>query len=340
MKKDFASIVGNDSLCRSLAAAIRAQKLSHAYILLGPRGSGKHTLAYSVAAALSCVGADAFIPCTECDSCRKILNRASADVSLIGIPSDKASIGVDEIREQIKNDIITYPNDGDHKFYIIEDAHKMTQAAQNALLLTLEEPPAYAFFFLLCENLESILETIKSRAPVLRMGRPDDDLIIEYLRQSSSAAKSFIDNYPDDFAQLLRSANGNIGYIKELISGRGKEKILKNRRLAESVISSLADGMLARRFSELIAEFSSKREELLLQLDQISLAARDLILLKKSDSMTPVFFTDQSLADDLALSLSINRIMLLSEQTDIAKDSIAKNANVRLTLLNYLTSLL
>lgn len=340
MKKDFASIVGNDSLCASLAASIRNGRLSHAYIILGPRGSGKHTLAYSVAAAVSCMNKDSSIPCSRCDSCRKILNRASADVSLIGIPKDKSSVGVDEIREQIKNDIITYPNDGDHKFYIIEDAHKMTPAAQNALLLTLEEPPEYAFFFLLCESTEAILETVKSRAPIIRMDKPDASSITDYLRQSSPSAKSFIDNYPDEFAQLLQSADGNIGIINELISGKGKERLLKNRNLAQAVVSSVSEGNLLKRFSELLSEFSQKREELILQLDQIILAARDLILLKKSDAPRLVFFTDSARAEELSLSLSLKKITLLIEETENAKDSLAKNSNVRLTLMNYLTTLL
>ena len=159
MKKDFSSIIANDDICTYFASSIRKNTLPHAFILVGAKGIGKHTLARLVAASLNCEAKsnDSLpLPCCECNSCRKILQNNSADVIYISKEDDRATLGVDPIRF-IKEDVVYYPNDGDFKVYIIEDAHTMTVQAQNAFLLTLEEPPSYAVFILLCENTETIL---------------------------------------------------------------------------------------------------------------------------------------------------------------------------------------
>ena len=341
MKKDFPSIIGNDFLCHYFASAIRSSTLSHAYILLGAKGTGKHTLALSVAAALNCENKQndaSAIPCGECVSCKKILQKNSADVTVLG-KEDKATIGVDAVRF-IKNDIATMPNDGDFKIYIIEDAHTMTKQAQNALLLTLEEPPPYAIFLLLCENEEDILETIKSRAPILRINTPTNEMIVEYLRQNFPSARMLMNNSPEEFEQLLKASGGSIGKIVDLIDGKERKQILHNRKIATTLISSLADRTLSSSFADVFLMFSQKRDELSLQLNEIRLAARDLMLIKKSDDPPLVFFTEVSLAEELSYSFSLKALSDLLDSTEEAREAITKNANVRLTLVNFLSSLL
>ena len=339
MGKDFSGIIGNDALCDYFASAIRKEALSHAYILLGPKGCGKHTLAYSVAAALNCENKkDKNIPCMQCSSCKKITQRISADIILLG-REDKATIGVEAVRF-IKSDISTFPNDGDFKVYIIEDAHTMTKQAQNALLLTLEEPPEYAVFILLCENIENILETIKSRAPILRLNSLPNELIVDYLKENSPSARSFMNNSPDEFSQLLQASGGSIGYILELIDGKEKKQILQNREISALVIKSIAERSLAESFSDILSMFSQKREEIMEQLGQIQLAVRDLMLLKKSDNPRLLFFTDMDYAEELSYSFSQKKLCDILDRAEEARLSMLKNANIRLTLVNFLTSLL
>ena len=145
-------MIGNDALRVRLADDLRRGRLSHAYILEGPVGSGKHTLARQIAAALSCErkqDVTSPLPCRSCPACRKILSGNSPDLITVKREEDKTTFGVEVIRE-LRQDVPVAPNDTDYKVYLIEDAHLMTQQAQNAFLLTLEEPPPYVLFLLLC----------------------------------------------------------------------------------------------------------------------------------------------------------------------------------------------
>ena len=189
MKRFFEDIAANEALREQLGTEILASRLPHAYILEGSRGSGKHTLALRIAAALSCQRSEdssAPLPCMNCPSCKKILDGNSPDVIFVH-REDTATLGVDIIRN-VRNDVWIAPNDTDFKIYIIEDAHLMTEQAQNALLLTLEEPPEYVRFLLLCESAEMLLETIRSRAPTLHTEPVAQNVMDSYLCLQSDEA--------------------------------------------------------------------------------------------------------------------------------------------------------
>lgn len=344
MDKRFPALVANEELCTYFTGCARSSSLSHAYILLGAKGTGKHSLARLIAAAVSCEhrgdGCED-IPCGACNSCRKISEGISPDVTVIG-RSDKATLGVDAIRF-IKGDIASYPIDGDYKIYIIEDAHTMTKQAQNALLLTLEEPPSYVIFILLCESTEPLLDTIKSRAPVLRMKTPSEAQTIEYFKKNNSTVARFIESSPEEFKEIYKAASGSIGRIIELIGSAEKKQILGNRALATSLIEALSHKTLARDFSEILSMFAQKREErerLTVQLLEIEAALRDLIAIKKADDPAMVFFTDTERAEELSYGFSILRLTQIIECTEKTRLAIMRNANVKLTLVNYLSNLI
>lgn len=345
MKNNFSSLIANDELCNYFASAIRAGSLSHAYILLGAKGTGKHTLSRLVASALNCENKhneSTPIPCYECDSCKKILGNISADVTFVSREEDKATLGIDPIRF-IKEDVAFFPNDGDYKIYIIEDAHTMTLQAQNAFLLTLEEPPSYAIFILLCEHTETILETIKSRAPVLRIKTPSKDEAVEFLTANHPSVRTLINNSPDEFDQIYMAAKGSIGRILELINSNEKKQILQNRELAQKLIESVAHRELAANFGEISAMFSQKRDErekIIASLCEIQSALRDLTLIKKADEPSMMFFTDINYAEELSYSFSIQQLIKIAESTEKARQSLLRNANVKLTIINYLSELI
>ena len=345
MKNNFSSIIANDELCSYFANAIESSSLSHAYILLGTKGTGKHTLARLVSAALNCENRDnksVSLPCLECNNCQKIMNGISPDVIYVSKEKDKAALGVEAIRF-IKEDVAFFPNDCDFKIYIIEDAHTMTIQAQNAFLLTLEEPPKYAIFILLCEHTENILETIKSRAPILRMKTPKKDEAIEFLKSNYPPARTFINNSPDEFEQIYMASGGSIGRILELINSNEKKQILQNRELAQKLIESIAHNRLSSEFGEIVEMFSQKREErekIVAQLSEIQCAIRDLITIKKSDEPKCIFFTDIKYTEDLSYSFSLKKLIQLSESTEKARLALLRNANVKLTVINYLSELI
>ena len=331
-------IVANNELRARICNDILSGSLLHAYIIEGLDGSGKHTIAKYVAAALACErkgDKTAPLPCKTCASCKKILSDLSPDVITLG-SDGKASLGVDKIRF-LKEDVHVIPNELDDKIYIIEDADKMTTQAQNALLLTLEEPPAYARFLLLCENSELLLETIKSRAPILRTEPIPTDMIDAYISKNDVRAAQMKSSAPEDYAELLMAASFGIGRALELLDTKKLAPILENRRLVKDFLSYALGVERNPQSITLLRRFAQKRDALSEQVELLRLAVRDLIVSKKSDSVTLCFFASRERAAELCDATSIAHLFKISSAIDAAADRIAKNANVRLTLVSLLS---
>jgi len=136
---DFENIIGNDSLKTLIASHIRNKTLSHAYIIEGPKNSGKKLLAKEISKALCCEAAGISLPCGQCRSCKRIDAGYNTDIFTLS-RGEKATIAVDDVRG-MTDTLGYYPDDGETKVYIIDEADRMTTQAQNALLLSLEEPP-------------------------------------------------------------------------------------------------------------------------------------------------------------------------------------------------------
>ena len=143
----FQDILGHETIKEHFKKAIAVHKVSHAYILAGEAGMGRKSLANAFALTLLCEKGQTE-PCLECQACKQVLS--GNDNDLIYVTHEKpASIGVDDIREQINDTIQIRPYSANYKIYIVDEAEKMTVQAQNALLKTIEEPPAYAVILLL-----------------------------------------------------------------------------------------------------------------------------------------------------------------------------------------------
>ena len=328
MKASMPSIVGNRSLRSRLCRDILGRSMAHAYVLAGPRGSGKHTIAMQYAAAIACEKKEdgsAPLPCGVCPSCRKILDNKSPDVILIR--KDGQSVKVEQIRN-LQTDVRKVPNDLDDKFYIIEDADTMTTQAQNAFLLTLEEPPAFVHFFLLCETEEALLETVRSRAPVLRTEPiPHAELREHLLRTAPEAARLSA----DALDEVLAIAAGSIGRALELLDEKEREPFVKQRRTAQSLVeNALSKKMPA--LIELINLLPQKRDDLFPILSSAQTALRDLIALKQSESAPLCFYTNREAATECSYLYSLAAMLRLCDNLADAEDRLARNANVKLTL--------
>lgn len=331
-QKYFPDIVGNEALKERFSKDIEGNFLAHAYILEGPRGTGKHTFARQVAAAVSCEerGHGGPVPCGRCKCCEKILGDKSPDVITMGLEDDKVTIGVEAIRN-LKNDMYTAPNDLSVKVYIIEDADRMTMQAQNAFLLSLEEPPAYVLFFLLCENSASLLETVRSRAPTLRTRRIGQSLLEEYLLTKEKRAAALKEEAPREFRELLSVSDGSIGYATELLDSKRRKQVFDCRVFAKATVSLLSGSNKARVLEAVVA-FGSKRQEVSTRLGYVQYALRDLILLKKDEHAPLCFFEERDYAAELATHYTLDALFLLYDAIDKALDDLERNANVRLTL--------
>ena len=157
--KDFEEIAGQEHITRTFKNALKNNKIAHAYLFSGPRGTGKTSIAKIIAKAVNCIHAPVSNPCNECDICNGINNNTNSDVIEIDAASNN---GVDEIRE-IRDKVKYLPGVSTYKVYIIDEVHMLSQGAFNALLKTLEEPPKHVIFILATTEPHKIPATIHSR---------------------------------------------------------------------------------------------------------------------------------------------------------------------------------
>ena len=176
---NFKDIIGQKQAKEHFQTAIETGNISHAYIINGETGSGRRMLADAFAKALQCEKHPNADSCDGCKSCHQAESGNHPDIRYI--THEKASISVDDIREQLNNDIQIKPYSSEHKVYIIPEANKMTEQAQNALLKTIEEPPAYAVIILLTDNLNALLPTIQSRCVTINTKPISKEEIAGYL---------------------------------------------------------------------------------------------------------------------------------------------------------------
>lgn len=342
MKEIFPKIIGNDELCSRLARALLSESpdLPHAYIIEGAYGTGKRTLAVELAKALVCenrTNPDApALPCGECRSCRNISRGICPDVIEIG-GDGKSSVGVDAIRD-LRRDIHIYPNDLDRKIYIINDAHAMTAQAQNALLLTLEEPPAYAFILLLCENSALLLETIKSRAPTVRMKPLSPEDTERAMLTANPSLENAKRSDPALFDDIIMSAGGSAGLAIDLLSGKEAARISEMRRASEKFCILASNSAKSANLLVHVTEVcTSNRDTAKEQLESFSLAIRDLTLLKRDGDAALRFYSDRERATELSDSFSLRRLLLISDAILEAVSALERNMNTRLTLISMLS---
>lgn len=222
----FSGLLGNTSLKQRLSASFAAGKISHCYLLCGPEGSGKQTLAQYLSAALQCTEQD--VPCTTCRDCRKVLSHQHPDVIVVDEPEEK-SVKIKLIRD-VQSDAYIRPNEGKRKVYIIPRAGLLTEEAQNALLKLLEEPPAYAVFLLLTDNAEKLLPTVRSRCVELRLEPVGQER--EQSPQTEEFARAF--GAKDAFA------------LTQLLSSMEKLPRNKLQEILEQWRELLADALFAR----------------------------------------------------------------------------------------------
>ena len=205
----FEALLGNERLRQNISRSIQRGHISHFYLISGPKGSGKHTLARLLAAAIHCTGGGNK-PCLQCNACRKVLSGNHPDYITIDDP-EKKTVPVDLIREA-RADIYVRPNEAQHKIYLFPRAQDMGIPGQNALLKVLEEPPAYGVFILLTDNPEKLLPTVRSRCTELTLTALPQALLKKSLQQSFPQAAA------EDLDAAIVRSGGYLGQAKELLA--------------------------------------------------------------------------------------------------------------------------
>lgn len=207
----FEALLGNDRLKQNLTESLAKGHISHFYLISGPEGSGKHTLAKLLAAAILCQGSTK--PCGRCTPCRKVLDGNHPDFITVDDP-EKKTVPVDLIR-QARADMYVRPNESEHKIYLFPRAQDMGLPGQNALLKVLEEPPTYGVFLLLTDNPDKLLPTVRSRCTELEMQPLTGDILRTRLRRDFPQAQE------EDIAAAIARSGGFLGQAKALLESGG-----------------------------------------------------------------------------------------------------------------------
>lgn len=318
MVEYFSGLFGNEAIKRRLYNSIKGNVLSHAHLISGPEGSGKMTLALEISAALNCENrhnpCNKF-PCHTCNNCRRIFDNSFTDVKVLSKPNDKATIGVSEIR-YFREDMFLSASESEAKIYIIDNAEKMTPNAQNALLKVLEEPPSAVYVFLLTTSDDAILTTIKSRTQYTAMERFELSELMKYFSREPSASE-----------ELLMSADGCIGKAKLLLSD-GANEVKVAREITNKILSSLKPGTPYSTLFTAIKGLPTKKDELRSYLELLTVALRDILLLKQDRGAPLVFFTSRDDGINLATSMPSTRINAIYEIMRETMLDLSKNVNV------------
>ena len=203
----FESLLGNARLKENLAATAEQGKTTHCYLISGPAGSGKKTLARLLAAAIVCK--EPKKPCLTCAHCRKVMANTHPDVITVTDPKH-TKILVDQVRS-IREDMFIRPNEADKKIYIF--AQDIRDEGWNALLKVLEEPPSHGVFLLLTEHPEQILTTVRSRSTELRMQALPEEILRQALR------REFPETDPQTLDAAIFRSGGYLGQAKQYLAG-------------------------------------------------------------------------------------------------------------------------
>ena len=202
----FEGLLGNERLKENLRQSLSKGHASHFYLISGPAGSGKHTLARLLSAALMCTGNQR--PCLQCNSCRKVLENIHPDYITVTDPEHK-HVAVKIVR-QIRDDMFIRPNEGEKKIYLFPQ--ELGIEGQNALLKILEEPPAYGVFLLLTDNPQQLLPTVRSRCVHLALQPLADDLLRWELERRMPQAS------PEAITAAISRSGGFLGQALQYLS--------------------------------------------------------------------------------------------------------------------------
>lgn len=319
-------IYGNERLKARLSSEIASGKLAHAYLVEGASGSGRFLLSQTLCALVAGNLRDA----------QRIKSGLCPDIHIIETPPTRRTIGIDQIRA-LRTAASVKPSELDFQAFIIKNAHLMTVQAQNALLKLLEEPPGQILFLLLCDNASSLLATVRSRAPILRMQSFSSDELKNMLagegRFALPEAKLLASRNPEGYDALLKGCS-TIGAAKTLLTAESKSaddpakaalafwQAVADKNSADITLASL--------------KAPSDREGMSLFLKSARVALRDLSALRQTGEHELLFGYESELRA-LARKLPISMIvrlddLILSLQRDLASNANLNNLKTALSL--------
>ncbi len=276
----YSDVIGHEQVILHMKHAIQMDKVSHAYIINGEKGSGKKLLSGIFAQTLQCErkGTE---PCMECRSCRQAVNLNQPDI--IRVTHEKPNtISVEDVRTQVNGDIMIKPYSSPYKIYIIEEAEKLKVQAQNALLKTIEEPPFYAVILFLTVNAGMLLPTIRSRCVTLDLKPVSSALVKKHLME-----KLEIPEYRANICTAF--AQGNIGKAKRLALSSDFSEMMEH---ALHLVKYIQDMEVTDIISDL-KRINTYKMEINDYLDLLTVWYRDVLMFKATRDADSLIFSDE-----------------------------------------------
>lgn len=320
VKSGYDLIIGYKDIKAMLKKSAEKKRISHAYIFSGEEDCGKTLMAYTFAAALLCE-THSGEPCTKCASCKKIFSRNHPDVKIV-MHEKPDSIGVDDIRKQVVDDVYIKPFESEHKIYIVPDASLMTTQAQNALLKTLEEPPEYVVIMLIVDNMDALLPTVVSRCSTITLNRLSDEEVENYLKNELLV--------PEETASVYAAmAMGRIGTAKKLaLSDDFAEKM--NESIQYLKKSKDIDAVERIDFNK---HFSANKKEIYEYLDIFTIWFRDVLMFKATKETEDIIIKDEMSSIKKRASLSsYEGLQAILDAIDTARVRLRANVNPELVM--------
>jgi DNA polymerase III subunit gamma/tau len=335
----FDDVLGQDHVIQTLKNAIERQRLAHAYLFVGPRGTGKTSTARILAKAVNCIHGPTVSPCGVCDSCREISQGISLDVLEIDGASNNS---VDQIRELRDN--VRFAPRGKYKIYIIDEVHMLTQQAFNALLKTLEEPPAHVIFIFATTEPHKVLPTILSRCQRFDLRRIPALTIAKHLEYIAGKEEVHLDR--DASAAIAVAAEGGLrdaeSMLDQLVAFCGntitEEQVLEVFGLtAEHTVANLTRAILQQTAADALAIVHQQAEagkDLSKLLGDLLAFFRNLLIYKIDPQSLREEVSDhaRTALEELATVIDPKRLLRLIEETSAVEATIRWASNKKLHL--------
>ncbi len=272
--KTFGEIVGQEHIIKTLTNALKLDKIAHAYLFTGVRGTGKTSVARILAKAVNCLEKKSAEPCNKCKACEDINQNKSMDLIEIDAASNR---GIDEIRE-LRDNIKFSPNSLKYKVFIIDEVHMLTKEAFNALLKTLEEPPAHAIFILATTEIHKVPQTIISRCQKFDFHKLTLDKIVERLNWISNQEKVKIEKSALELIAI--NADGSVRDGESLL---GQIMSMEDKNITLEEVQAILGVVDIKAVSDLIQFMSEKNNsKAISHINEISNQGYDLIQFTKS----------------------------------------------------------